>query len=94
MAQISSSSVNHLIHPLYNRTFLIPKSPFRLNYHKFRSPFQYPLSKIEATSAVVTTESVFFSFFLIVTFKQSVGVHSIFLFYLLYLFLDYYYYYY
>ncbi|KAJ9550979.1 hypothetical protein OSB04_015024 [Centaurea solstitialis] len=55
----TSSSVNHLVHPLHhNRTLLNPKSPFLLKkFTQFRSPIQYPSSRIQPTCAIAVKES-------------------------------------
>lgn len=60
----TSSSVNHLVHPLHHRTLFLPKFPSLLKYIQFPSPIQYPSSRlqypssrIQATSAIAAKES-------------------------------------
>lgn len=54
---ISSSFVNHLIHPIHYRTLLITKYPSVIKYTQFRSPLKYPSSRIQAVSDLVETVS-------------------------------------
>ncbi|KAJ0800055.1 putative demethylmenaquinone methyltransferase [Helianthus annuus] len=57
MATASSSSVNHMLHPLQHRTLFVPKLPNVFKYPKFQSTFQYSSSRVRPLSALVATES-------------------------------------
>ncbi|XP_035843339.1 uncharacterized methyltransferase At2g41040, chloroplastic isoform X2 [Helianthus annuus] len=57
MAAASSSSVNHMLHPLQHHTLLVPKLPNVFKYPKFQSTFQYSSSRVRPLSALVATES-------------------------------------
>ncbi|MFS7917400.1 putative demethylmenaquinone methyltransferase [Helianthus anomalus] len=57
MAATSSSSVNHMLHPLQHRTLLVPKLPNVFKYPKFQSTFQYSSSRVRPVSSLVATES-------------------------------------